>query len=188
MDPNILNIEDGLLALTIVDEADTGYTTAWQAPNGATAAVAALADYVDGDSFSCQITNGRIAASKNVQRRDRAATFCSPAASTPTPGQSTYALDFSFFQDAHVRDGLSSFLWEHDTQTAYFLLAADTGTTPPRAVGRCIIVSGSFLGEPRADLTDSVSLDIVRKPDVVFGTTGSTRLITGTGTVTDTPA
>jgi hypothetical protein len=33
-----------------------------------------------------------------------------------------------------------------------------------------------------------VSLDVKRKPDVVFGTTGSTRLITGTGTVTDTPA
>ncbi len=188
MDPNILNIEDGLLALTVVDEAAVGYAAAWQAPDGATAATAALADYVDGDSFSCQITSGRIAASKNVQRRDRAATFCAPASSTPTPGSSTFALDFAFFQDAHVRDGLSSFLWEHDTQTAYFLLAGDAGTTPPRAVGRCIIVAGSFLGEPRADLTDSVSLDIVRKPDVLFGTTGSTRLITGTGTVTDTPA
>jgi len=188
VDPNIINIENGLLALTIVDEAAVGYDAAWQAPGGDTAATAALADYVDGDTFSCQITSGRIAASKNVQRRDRAATFCSPASSNPVPGSSSFALDFSFFQDPHVRDGLSSFLWEHDTETAYFLLAADSGTTPPRAVGRCIIVAGSFLGDPRADLTDSVSLDIVRKPDVVFGTTGSTRLITGTGTVTDNPA
>jgi hypothetical protein len=188
VDPNIINITDGLLALSVVDEAASGYLATWQAPGGDTAATAALADYVDGDAFSCQITNGRLTASKNVQRRDRAATFCSAASSTPTPGQSTYALDFSFFQDAHVRDGLSSFLWENDTLEAYFLLAADTGTTPPRAVGRALITSGSFLGEARADLTDTVSLDVVRKPDVLFGTTGSTRLITGTGTVTDTPA
>jgi hypothetical protein len=188
VDPNILNIEDGLLALAIVDEAAVGYSAAWQAPGGDTAATAALVDYTDGDSFSCQITSGRIAASKNVQRRDRAATFCAPASSTPTPGSSTFSLDFAFFQDAHVRDGLSSFLWEHDTEVAYFLLAGDAGTTPPRAVGRCIIVAGSFLGDPRADLTDNVSLDIVRKPDVLFGTTGATRLITGTGTVTDDPA
>lgn len=187
MDPNILNVEDGLLALAIVDEAAVGYSAAWQAPAGATALTAALAAYEDGDAFSCQITSGRIATSKNVQRRDRAATFCSPASSTPTPGSSTFSLDFSFFQDQHVRDGLSAFLWENDTRTAYFLLAGDTGLLPPRAVGRCIIVAGSFLGDPRADLTDSVSLDIVRKPDVLFGTTGSTRLITGAGVVTDSP-
>jgi hypothetical protein len=184
-DPNVLNITDGLLALTVVDEAAVGYAATWQSPGGDTALVAALADYTDGDSFSCQITSGRITTSKNVTRRDRAATFCAPATSTPSPGSSTYALDFAFFQDAHIRDGLSSFLWENDTLEAYFLLAGDAGTTPPRAIGRCYIAAGSFLGEPRADLTDSVSLDIVRKPDVVFGTTGSTRLITGTGTVTN---
>jgi len=185
VDPNIINVTDGQLALTIVDEADSGYSAAWQAPGGATALTATAADYVDGDSFSCQITSGRITAAKNVQRRDRAATFCSPASSTPQPGSSTFALDVAFFQDVHIRDGLSAFLWENDTLEAYFLLAGDTALAPPRAVGRCVITAGSFLGEPRADLTDSLSLDIVRKPDVVFGTTGSTRHITYTGTVTD---
>lgn len=185
MDPNLINITDGLLALAVVDEAAVSYAATWQAPDGATALAAVLADYVDGDSFSCQITSGRLTASKNVNRRDRAATFCSAASSSVTAGQSTYALDFSFFQDPHVRDGLSAFLWENDTLEVYFLLAADAGTTPPRAVGRALATSGSFLGEPRSDLTDSVSLDVVRRPDVVFGSAGSTRLITGTGTVTD---
>lgn len=188
MDPNIINIEDGQLGLTIVDEAAAGYSPAWQAPGGATAATAALADYIDGDSFTCQLTSGRITASKNVQRRDRAATFCSPASSRVSAGQSTYALDLAWFQDPHVRDGLTSFLWENDTLEAFFLLAGDNALAPPRAVGRCLIVSGSFLGEARADLTDSLSLDITRKPDVLFGSTGSTRLVTGTGTTTDTPA
>ncbi len=187
MDPNIINIENGQLGLTVVDEAAVGYLSTWQAPGGDTAATAAIADYVDGDSFTCQITSGRLAASKNVQRRDRAATFCSAAGSRVTPGQSTYTLDLAWFQDQHIRDGLSSFLWENDTLEAYFLLAGEDGLTPPRAVGRCYLFSGSFLGEARADLTDTISLDVIGKPDVLFGSTGSTRLITGTGTVTDTP-
>jgi len=188
VDPNIINITDGQLILAVVDEAAVGYSAAWQAPAGKTAATAVLADYADAEAqWSCQVTSGKLTAAKNVQRRDRAATFCSAASSTPQVGSSTYALDVAFFQDAHVRDGLSAFLWENDTLEAFFLLAADTATAPPRAVGRAIITSGSFLGEPRADLTDSVSLDVVRKPDVLFGTTGSTRLITGAGVVTDSP-
>jgi hypothetical protein len=102
-------------------------------------------------------------------------------------GQSTYALDIAFFQDPHVRAGISAFLYEHDTEEAFFLLGGD-GAAPPRAVGRVKLVAGGFLGDPRADLTDSVSLDVVRKPDILFGATGSTRLVTGTGVVTDNPA
>lgn len=189
MDPAILNITDGYFALTVVDTGASGYLPGWQAPGGATAATVDLDDYTDGDAFRCQITSGKLTPSKNVNRRDRAATFCSPASSTPTPSQTTYALDVSFFQDAHVRDGLSAFLYQFDTMEAFWLLGAGAGAlVPPRAVGRCIIVAGGFGGEPQADLTDSVSLDVVRKPDILFGTTGSTRLITGTGTVTDTPA
>lgn len=189
MDPVLVNIkDDGVFALTVIDRAATGYSDAWQAPGGATAATAVVADYVDGDSFACQLTSGKLTPSKNVNRRDRAATFCSPASSTPQVGKSTYALDIAFFQDQTVRDGLSAFLYEHDTREAFFLLGAKGGTAPPRAVGRVFIVAGGFLGEPQADLTDSVSLDVSGKPDILFGSTGSTRLITGAGTVTDNPA
>jgi hypothetical protein len=190
MDPSILNIgedDDGVFALTVVDAAAVGYTADWQAPDGATAAAALVADYVDGDGFSCQLTSGKLTPAKQVTRRDRAATFCGPASSRVTVGQSTWTLDVAFFQDAHVRDGLTSFLFEHDTEEAYFLLGARAGTTPPRAVGRVKLVAGGFGGEPQADLTDSLSFDLVRKPDVLFGTTGSTRLITGAGVTTDSP-
>lgn len=188
MDPAIFTITDGTVALTIVDKGAVGYTDAWQAPAGKTAATATLADYVDATAgWSCQVTSGKLTPSKNVNRRDRAATFCTPASSSPTPSQSTYALDVAFFQDAHVRDGLSAFLFENDTVEAFFLLGLGDGNDAPRAVGRVILVAGGFGGEPQADLTDSVSLDVVRKPDVLFGRAGSTRLITGTGTVTDTP-
>jgi hypothetical protein len=183
--PNIINITDGVFGLSIVDEAAVGYSPDWQAPGGDTALTSVLADFVDGDTFTCQITSGRIASAGNINRRDRAATFCSPAGSTVSPGQSTHTLDVAWFQDPHIRDGLSSFLWEHDAEEAYFLLGGDAGTTPPRAVGRVYIQAGAFLGEAAADLTDSLSLPIVRKPDVVFGTTGSTRLVTGAGVTTD---
>lgn len=186
MDPAVLSIEDtGVCAFTVVDLAAANYSPAWQAPGGKTALTAVLADYVDADdSWSCQITSGKLTPSKQSNRRDRAATFCSPASSRVTVGQSTFTLDVAFFQDAHIRAGLSSFLFEHDTEEAFFLLGAD-GTNPPRAVGRVKLVSGGFLGEPQADLTDSVSLDLVRKPDIAFGSAGSTRLVTGAGVTTD---
>jgi hypothetical protein len=188
MEPTLLRIEDGIFGLTIVDKAAVGYADAWQAPGGATAATAALDEYADdAATWTCQITSGRLSPSKQVNRQDRAATFCSPASSTPQAGQTTYALDVSFFQDADVRAGLSAFLYEHDTEHAYFLLGAGPGLAAPRAIGRCIVVAGGFLGDPQANLTDTISLDVVRKPDILFGRTGSTRLITGTGTVTDDP-
>lgn len=188
MDPAIFSVEDtGVFALSVVDRAAVGYSEAWQAPGGKTAVTAVLADYVDGDGFSCQITSGKLTPSKQSTRRDRAATFCAPASSSVAVGQSTYALDAAFFQDAHVRDGISAFLYAHDTEEAFFLLGAD-GDDPPRAVGRVRLVAGGFLGEPRADLTDTVSLDVVRKPDILFGTAGNTRLVTGAGVITDDPA
>lgn len=187
-EPAIFSVEDtGVVALTVVDKAASGYADTWQAPGGATAAAVALDDYTDGDGFSCQITSGKLTPSKQSTRRDRPATFCAPASSTVAVGQSTWALDIAFFQDPHIRAGLSAFLYEHDTEEAFFLLGGD-GAAPPRATGRVRLVAGGFLGEPRADLTDTVSLDVVRKPDILFGLTGSTRLVTGAGTVTDTPA
>lgn len=188
-DPTILTITDGLLALSVVDEGAVGYAETHQAPGGATAATAALAAYTETEAaWSCQLTSGRLAATKNVTRRDRAATFCSPASSTPTPAQTTYTLDVSFFQDADVREGLQAFAFEHDAEEVYFLLGLRSGTEPPRAIGRAIMHAVGFGGDPQVDLTDSFSLDVVRKPDILFGRTGSTRLITGTGTVTDNPA
>jgi len=190
MDPAVLSIEDtGVVALTLVDRAASGYLDSWQGPDGVTAVTATLEDYLDAAaaSWSCQITSGKLTPSKQSNRRDRAATFCAPASSTVQVGQSTWALDLAFFQDAHVRDGLTSYLFENDTQEAFFLLGVD-GDAPPRGIGRVRLVAGGFGGEPRADLTDSVSLDVVRKPDIVFGRTGSSRLVTGAGVTTNTPA
>jgi hypothetical protein len=186
-EPAIFTIEDtGILGLTVVDRAAVGYSDAWQAPGGATAVAATLASYTDGDGFSCQLTSGKLTPSKQSTRRDRAATFCAPASSSLNVGQSTFALDVAFFQDAHVRDGISAFLYAHDTDEAFFLLGGD-GENPPRATGRVKLVAGGFGGEPRADLTDSLSFDVVRKPDIAFGTAEAWTLVTGAGVVTQGP-
>jgi hypothetical protein len=186
--PVVFQITDGILALTPVDRTETGYTDAWQAPAGRTAATATTADYTAGDAFSCQITSGRLAASKQSNTIDVPATFCAPASSRVQPAATRYTLDADFLQDVTVRDGFSAFCAEHDAEEAYFLLALDAGTNPPRAIGRVNIHDVGFGGAPRANLTDSVSFDCTRKPDRLFGVTGSTRLVTGTGAVTDTPA
>ena len=185
--PIVFQVTEGIFALTVVDRTEVGYTDAWQAPGGKTAATAGLADFPEADSFSCQITSGKLTASKQSNTVDVPATFCAPASSRVQPGATRYTLDAEFLQDVTVRDGISAYLAEHDAEEAYFLLALDAGTNPPRAVGRCNLHDVGFGGAPRANLTDTVSFDCTRKPDRLFGVAGNTRLVSGTGTVTNTP-
>lgn len=185
--PVVFQVEDGIVTLVPVDREAVGYTDAWQAPGGKTAATAALADYTDSPNFGCQITSGRLAASKQATSTDVPATFCSPGSTRAQAQLTSYTLDLEFLQDVTVRDGLSAFLAAHDAEEAYFLLALDAGTNPPRAVGRVNLHDAGFGGAPRANLTDTVSFDCTRKPDRLYGVTGTTRLITSTGAVTDSP-
>jgi hypothetical protein len=186
--PIVFQIDDGIVALTPVDKDAVGYTDAWQAPAGHTAATAVLADYEDATNFGCQITSGRLAASKQSTTTDVPATFCAPGSQRSTAQLTSYTLDLEFLQDPVVRDGWLAFLAANDAVEAYFLLALDAGTNPPRAVGRINLHDTGFGGAPRANLTDTVSFDCTRKPDRLFGVAGNTRLITGAGVVTDTPA
>lgn len=186
--PAVFEIEDGVLALAVVDKTVTGYADTWQAPGGKTALTAALADYdAAGTDWRCQVTKGALTASPSTTTKSIPATFCSPAEETPNPGVTTYALDLSFLQDPHLRAGLSSFLFQHDTVEAYFLLGLD-GTNPPKAIGRLTLAAGNFGGDARSNLTSDLSLKLNRKPDIAFGQAGSTRLITGAGVVTNSGA
>ena len=64
--------------------------------------------------------------------------------------------------------GLSRFLFEHDTEEAYFFLGLD-GDNPPRAIGRLRVQSGAIGGAARTSLTATVSLPLSRKPQIEFG-------------------
>jgi hypothetical protein len=186
--PVVFQITDGIVVLEPVDREAVGYSDAWNNPTGKTAATAVLADYNGGEQFGCQITSGKLTASPQSSTVDVPATFCAPGSQRSSQNLTSYALDLEFLQDPTVRDGWLAFLAANDAAEAYFLLALNAGTNPPRAIGRVNLHDTGFGGAPRANLTDTVSFPCTRKPDRLFGTTGSTRLITGAGATTDDPA
>jgi hypothetical protein len=182
--PVVFQITDGIVALAPVDREAVGYSDAWMNPTGKTAATAVLADYAGGENFGCQITSGKLTASPQSTETAVPATFCAPGSSRSSQQLTSYALDLEFLQDPTVRDGWLAFLAENDAVEAYFLLALNAGTAPPRAVGRVNLHDTGFGGAPRANLTDTVSFPCTRKPDRLFGTGASTNLVTGTGAST----
>ena len=77
-------------------------------------------------------------------------------------------LDATILQDPHISDGVSRFLFEHDTESAYFMLELRAGG-PPRAIGVCRVIAGSFGGDARANLTSDLSLPVTGRPQILFG-------------------
>ena len=75
------------------------------------------------------------------------ATFCQPSSVVPQPGETVYSLDVEFLQDVNVSTGLSKYLFENDTDEAYFLLGLNgdesaEGDRPGPAVGRGVRWAG----------------------------------------------
>lgn len=177
-DAVIFMIEDGEFALEIVDTAEVGYLDTWQAPGGATVDTATLAIYDPSSAtFMCQVTSGALTASADTTTVDIPATFCGPAKSIPQPGETAYAVDLSILQDPNVAAGISRYLFEHDTEEAYFYLGLN-GTDPPKAIGRVRLTSATIGGAARTVLTADVSLPCSRKPSVEFGD-GTTSEVVG---------
>lgn len=165
----LFQIEDGVFALAIVDKAAVGYSDAWMAPAGATVDTVTEADYDPSSAtWKCQVTAGTLTPTADTTTSDVPATFCVAGETIPTPKATSYALDASFLQDPHIVAGLSRFLFEFDTEEAYFLLGFD-GTNPPKAIGRVRVQAGAIGGEARTTLTADVSLPCSRKPQVLFG-------------------
>jgi hypothetical protein len=179
--------ESAALGLALVDRSASGYLDAWQAPDGNTLPGVSLADY---DAFSatwqCQVTSAALTASPNITTSDRSGTMCAPPGQSTVVGEDTFALELGYFQDPQVADGFSAFLYENRTKEAYFYFGAD-GDNPPRAIGRCRIVSGNIGGDTHTDLTATAPLPILRAPDIEFGTQGVSRIVLGAGTGGSTP-
>jgi hypothetical protein len=177
-DASIFQIEQGEFALTRVDKTVPGYSELWQAPGGKDVMTVTLADYTDavGLGWVCQVTSGALTPEPSTTTSDVPATFCSPARTTPTPGETGYTLDASFLQDPHIRQGLSRYLFENDTLEAYFLLGLD-GINPPKAIGRVRIQAGAIGGEARTTLTTDISLPLSRKPQIAFGDSGGADMV-----------
>jgi len=156
MPSHVFKIEQGTFGLSL-----TGPTVP-----PADVCAATSADYMD---FTCQITSGALNASPNVSDETVPATWCDPEQTLPLVGATSYELALSYLQDPDVVDGLSQFLFEHDTELAYFFMGLD-GDDPPKAVGLVRLVSGAIGGEGRTTLLADVTLPVEGKPEVCFGT------------------
>jgi hypothetical protein len=184
MSSTIFRIEDGILALSLVDPDAVGYAADWQTPGGLEVDVVTVATYttVDGNDFSCQVTSGALNATPNTTDDTTPATFCGPEVTTTSVGVTSYALDATILQDPQVSAGISAYLFEHDTKEAYFYLGLAGDGNPPAAVGRARVVAGAFGGDARVTLTATLSLPVSSKPDIWFGDATTTRVVKGDGT------
>lgn len=177
-------IENGVLALTLVDPAAVGYLPTWQAPAGKEIDTVSLTDYTTpakGNDLSCVTTSGAINASPNTSDKTQDATFCGPEETTTTVGVTSYTLDATVLQDPLIAGGVSAYCVEHDTKEAYFYLGLAGDGNPPAAIGRLRIIAGSFGGGARVALTSTHPLPISPKPDFWFGDATTNRVVKGDG-------
>lgn len=177
-------IENGWFALTLVDKAAVGYEDTWQAPGGKTVEDVLITDYgspggVDG--WACQVTRGEVTASANENTVEQPATFCQAAESIPQPGASSFTLETEFLQDPQLVGGLSAYLHEHDTKEAFYVLGLAAEGTPPTSIGRVRLLAGNFGGVARANLTSTLSLPVVGKPDHWYGNATAGLIVPGDG-------
>ena len=178
-DPIVFMIEEGELGLAVVDTAAVGYLDSWQAPAGKAVDAVTLADYDTGStSWTCQMTSGALTPAANTTTSDIPATFCSPAKSIPTPGETTFTLDLTFMQDPNVAAGLSAFLYANDTKEAFAYFGMNDGE-PPRMIGRVRLAAGLVGGDARTTLVATVSLPLVRRPDIEFGDATTSIVVPG---------
>ena len=182
---NIFRIENGVFALSLVDTGAALYDDAWQTPGGVEVDVVTVAAYTtdpaEGVQFECQTTSAALTASPNSTTDTTPATFCSAEVSTTSVGVTSYSLDATILQDPIVVDGISAYLFEHDTKEAYFYLGFNADL-PPKAVGRVRLVAGAIGGDARVTLTADISLPVERKPDLWVGNVAPGRVIHGDGT------
>lgn len=184
-DAHVFMIEDGVFGLSVVDKTESGYLDSWQAPGGAEVDAVTISDYDAGsDTWRCQITSGALNASPNISTTDIPATWCQPAKSIPQPGETSYTFDITFLQDPDVdpADSLNRFLFEFDTQEAYFYAGMAGDAAPPAIIGRVRLIAGTIGGAGRTQLTADVSLPVSRKPDIWFGAGSTTQIVKGDGT------
>jgi hypothetical protein len=175
MASHVFQIETGKFGLSMVDTAAVGYTSEWQAPDGNAVIDAVIADYVSSSlgDFSCQISSGALSASPNTTTDSTPATFCGPEETTTKVGVTSYTLDVTFLQDPDLMNGMNRFLFEHDTEEAYFYLGLNADVAP-KAIGRLRVISGTIGGDARTKLTATLSLPLSHKPDILFGSGVST--------------
>jgi hypothetical protein len=168
-------IENGVLAFSVVDSTAVGYSTDWQAPGGKKIDTVTSADYVGSSAqWSCQVQTATIDATANNNDETTDATWCSPAKTTPNPGETSFAINGTYLQDVIDAAGLWQFLYLYDTKEAYFYMGLSGARSAPSAIGRCRILASTFGGQARTALTSTLGpLPLSQRFDAWTGTPGS---------------
>lgn len=174
--PNLFEIENGYFGLRLVDEAAIGWLDTWQSPDGdigdgvaTTPILATLSDYAvpsagwAASGWACQITDASVSARPSTRTITRKPTWCEPGATIPTPDETSFSAVINFYQDAHIRQSLSLWLFENDTASAYVYLGMNADA-PPTCVGVVRIAAGAIGGAGRTPLEATASLSFIRKP------------------------
>jgi hypothetical protein len=162
MPKTVLKIENAHIGFSLTDPA-------------VTVDLAVIADYSD---FSCQVTSAELTASPNISSETIPATGCEAAETVPIVGTTSYSLVLGYLQDANVAAGLSRFLYENDADLVYFMMGMD-GDDPPKAIGQVRATSGTIGGAMRTTLQASVTLPCESKPDIEFGDSTTSAVVTG---------
>lgn len=172
MSAQLFKIEDGVFGLSLVDTAEIGYLPEWQTPGGVDIATIALADYEAGSTptFSCQVVTGVLTATENVTSESVDGTWCADGLpqSRQIVGEDTFSVDWDIYQDPHVADGLTSYLYENRGKKAYLYFGAGGDQVPPVAVG-VVTLKASSIGGGRSYARATVSFPFDRAPDIQFG-------------------
>lgn len=173
--PNLFEIENGFFGLMLVDEEAVGWSDDWQSPagdtgSGTTASILAeLSDYAtpsagwSATGWACQITDAAVSAQASTRTQTVKPTWCEPGRTIPTPDETSFSAVINFYQDAHVRQSLSLWLFENDTREAYVYLGMNNDD-PPECVGVVRITAGAIGGAGRTPLETTATLSFTRKP------------------------
>jgi hypothetical protein len=174
-DAQRFKIENGVLAFSVVDTLAVGYLPDWQTPGGVDIDVVTLAAYTESNAqWSCQVQTATLDPTANNNDETTDPTWCSPAKTTPNPGETSWAVNGTYLSDVANDDALWSFLYLHDTEEAYFLMGLAGESSPPMAVGRCRIIGSQFGGAGRVALTSTLGpLPVSQRFDVWTGVPGT---------------
>lgn len=167
--PQYRKIENGTLALSLVDTAAVGYTPDWVTPDG-TVDVDALdpADYTDGpaaDTWRCQVTEAFVSASSNTSTEDVPSGWCGKGTTVSDVKGSSFALNLTWVQDDFLEGGgLTGFAYDHDAEECYFLVDGDAAGGGGRIAGRCWVIAGQVFGPADTINTSTAVWNCDKKP------------------------